>query len=328
MMPDRSTLPRHDVTPLVNDRDAGFQQAPNLQVQIGALVLKNPVLTASGTFGYGEEIGAFFDLSKLGAIICKTVTRAPRAGNPPPRTCETSSGMLNAIGLQNVGIARFINEKLPYLRKLETPIIVNIAGETVEDFADLAREIGQQPDIAAIELNISCPNVAHGLDFSTDPMQAEAVIKAARRATSIPLIAKLSPNVTDISLIARAVEAGGADAISAVNTFVGMAIDIHHRRPRLSNGTGGLSGPAIKPLALRTVYRCAQSVQIPVIGVGGIMTSDDAIEFLLAGASAVQIGTATFVQPDAAVQVISGIESYLRGQNKGAVSEIIGTLQI
>ena len=302
--------------------------ALDMQVQLGTLLLKNPVLTASGTFGYGEEIAAYFDLSQLGAIICKTVTRAPRAGNPPPRTCETSAGMLNAIGLQNVGVTRFINEKLPYLRKLKTPIIVNIAGETVADFADLAREIGEQENVAAIELNISCPNVAHGLDFSTDPYQAEAVLKAVRSATSTPLIAKLSPNVTDISLIARAVEAGGADAISAVNTFVGMAIDIHRCRPRLSNGTGGLSGPAIKPLALRAVYRCAQSVQIPIIGIGGIMSSDDAIEFMLAGASAVQVGTATFIQPNAAIQVIDGIKSYLRAQQKNAVSEIVGALQI
>ena len=304
------------------------QKVVDMQVRLGALILKNPVLTASGTFGYGEEIAAFFDLSQLGAIICKTVTRAPRAGNAPPRTCETSAGMLNAIGLQNVGVERFIAEKLSYLRELHTPIIVNIAGETVEDFADLAREIGEQPNVAAIELNISCPNVAHGLDFATDPRQAEAVVQAVRKATSTPLIAKLSPNVTDISLIARAVEAGGADAISAVNTFVGMAIDIRSRRPRISNGTGGLSGPAIKPLALRAVYRCAQSVQIPVIGIGGIMSSDDAVEFLLAGASAVQVGTATFVQPNAAVQVIGGIENYLRSQQKNAVSEIVGALQM
>jgi len=314
-------------TPAPNN-SAIIENAPDLQVKLGALILKNPVLTASGTFGYGEEVANFFDLSQLGAIICKTVTRAPRAGNPPPRTCETSAGMLNAIGLQNVGIARFIAEKLPYLRKLNTPIIVNIAGETVEDFAALAREIGEQENIAAIELNISCPNVAHGQDFSTDPHAAEAVVKAVRSATSTPLIAKLSPNVTDISVIARAVETGGADAISAVNTFVGMAIDIHRQRARLSNGTGGLSGPAIKPLALRAVYRCAQSVQIPVIGIGGIMTSDDAVEFLLAGASAVQVGTATFVQPDAATQVISGIEEYLRQHQKNAVSEIVGALQM
>lgn len=300
----------------------------NLQVQLGILRLKNPVLTASGTFGYGEEIEAFFDLSQLGAIICKTVTRAPRAGNAPPRTCETAAGMLNAIGLQNVGVQRFIAEKLPYLQRLNTPIVVNVAGETIEDFADLAREIGEQEGVAAIELNISCPNVAHGLDFSADPKAAEAVVKAARRATSTPLIAKLSPNVTDIGLIARAVEAGGADAISAVNTFLGMAINICNRRPRLSNGTGGLSGPAIKPLALRAVYRCSQSVQIPIIGIGGIVTGEDAVEFLLAGASAVQVGTATFVRPDAALKVTKGIEDYLQEHKLSDVNEIIGALSM
>jgi dihydroorotate dehydrogenase (NAD+) catalytic subunit len=299
----------------------------SLATQLGALTLKNPVLTASGTFGYGEELAAYTDLTQIGAIIGKTVTRVPRAGNAPPRTCETASGMLNAIGLQNVGIERFIKEKLPYLRTLNTPIIVNIAGETIEDFADLAREIGEQEGVSAIELNISCPNVAHGLDFAIDPVQAEAVVRATRRATIVPLFAKLSPNVSDIGVIARAAEAGGADAISAVNTFVGMAIDIHTRRPRLSNGSGGLSGPAIKPLALRAVYRCAQSVQIPVIGVGGITTGEDAVEFLLAGASAVQIGTATFVQPGAAIEIVTGIEDYLRAHHSPSVTEIIGKLQ-
>jgi dihydroorotate dehydrogenase (NAD+) catalytic subunit len=298
-----------------------------LTTHLGALTLKNPVLTASGTFGYGEEMKELVDLSEIGAIIGKTVTRAARAGNAPPRTCETASGMLNAIGLQNVGIKRFVKEKLPYLRAVSTPVIVNIAGETVDDFAELAGEIGEQEGVAAIELNISCPNVAHGLDFSVDPFQAEAVLRAARRATTLPLFAKLSPNVSDIGLIARAVEAGGADAVSAVNTFVGMAINIHTRRPRLSNGTGGLSGPAIKPLALRAVYRCAQSVGIPVIGIGGITTGEDAIEFLLAGASAVQVGTATFVQPDAAIQVVEGIEKYLRAHHFSSISEIIGKLQ-
>lgn len=302
--------------------------AVSLETRIGTLTLKNPVLTASGTFGYGEELAQFADLSHIGAIIGKTVTRAPRAGNAPPRTCETASGMLNAIGLQNVGIERFIREKLPYLRALETPVIVNVAGETIEDFADLTRQIGEQPDVAAIELNISCPNVAHGLDFATDPHQAEAVVSAARRATNLPLIAKLSPNVTDISVIARAAEAGGADAISAVNTFVGMAIDIRTRRPRLSNGTGGMSGPAVKPLALRAVYRCAQAVEIPVIGIGGIVTGNDAIEFLLAGASAVQVGTATFTQPNAAARVVDGIAAYLNENHFSSVQEIIGALRM
>jgi dihydroorotate oxidase B, catalytic subunit (EC 1.3.3.1) len=300
----------------------------SLETRIGSLTLKNPVLTASGTFGYGEELAQFVDLSQIGAIIGKTVTRAPRAGNPPPRTCETASGMLNAIGLQNVGIDRYIQEKLPYLRALETPVIVNVAGETIEDFAELTRQIGEQPNVAAIELNISCPNVAHGLDYATDPHQAEAVLKAARRVTNLPLIAKLSPNVTDISVIARAVEAGGADALSAVNTFVGMAIDIRTRRPRLSNGTGGMSGPAVKPLALRAVYRCAQAVKIPVIGIGGITTGNDAIEFLLAGASAVQVGTATFTQPNAAARIVDEIATYLEENHCSSVQEIIGALRM
>ncbi len=302
--------------------------AVSLETRIGSLTLKNPVLTASGTFGYGEELSQFVDLSQIGAIIGKTVTRAPRAGNAPPRTCETASGMLNAIGLQNVGIDRFIKEKLPYLRALETPVIVNVAGETIEDFAELVRRIGEQADVAAIELNISCPNVAHGLDYATDPHQAEAVVQAARRVTNLPLIAKLSPNVTDISVIARAVEAGGADALSAVNTFVGMAIDIRTRRPRLSNGTGGMSGPAVKPLALRAVYRCAQAVKIPVIGVGGIATGNDAIEFLLAGASAVQVGTATFSQPNAAARVVDDIAAYLSDNHFSSVQEIIGVVRM
>ena len=301
--------------------------AVSLETRIGTLTLKNPVLTASGTFGYGEELAHLADLSHIGAIIGKTVTRSPRAGNPPPRTCETPSGMLNAIGLQNVGIERYIREKLPYLRALETPVIVNVAGETIEDFANLTREISEQPGVAAIELNISCPNVAHGLDFATDPHQAEAVVGAARRVTNLPLIAKLSPNVTDISLIARAVEAGGADALSAVNTFVGMAIDIKTRRPRLSNGTGGMSGPAVKPLAVRAVYRCAQVVKIPVIGVGGIANGNDAIEFLLAGASAVQVGTATFAQPNAAARVVDGIAAYLGENGFSCVQEIVGLAQ-
>lgn len=312
----------------LNTPSPSVTTAVSLETHIGSLTLKNPVLTASGTFGYGEELAQFVDLSQIGAIIGKTVTRAPRAGNAPPRTCETASGMLNAIGLQNVGIDRYIQEKLPYLRALETPVIVNVAGETIEGFAELTRRIGEQPNVAAIELNISCPNVAHGLDYATDPHQAEAVVKAARSATHLPLIAKLSPNVTDISVIARAVEAGGADALSAVNTFVGMAIDIRTRRPRLSNGTGGMSGPAVKPLALRAVYRCAQAVKIPVIGIGGIATGNDAIEFLLAGASAVQVGTATFSQPNAAAQVVTDIATYLEENHFSSVQEIIGALRM
>jgi dihydroorotate dehydrogenase (NAD+) catalytic subunit len=299
-----------------------------LQIHLGPLSLQNPVLTASGTFGYGQELASFVDLSRLGGVVCKTVTRHPRAGNPPPRTCETAAGMLNAIGLQNVGIEGFIAEKLPYLQQFKVPIIVNVAGESVEDFAFLARALSDEENVSAIELNISCPNVAHGLDFATDPSLTEEVVAHVRAATHLPVIAKLSPNVTDITRIARAAEDGGAHALSLVNTFVGMAIDTRTRRPRLSNVSGGLSGPAIKPLALRAVYRCAQTVQIPLIGIGGIMNANDAIEFLLAGASAVQIGTANFVQPRATLDVLEGIEEYMKTNDILQVQELIGAAQV
>lgn len=285
-------------------------------------------MTASGTFGYGEELASFIDIAQLGAIVGKTVTRHPRAGNKPPRTCETPSGMLNAIGLQNVGIERFISEKLPYLRQFDVPLVVNIAGESIEDFGFLARALSEQAGVAALELNISCPNVAHGLDFATDPEMTEQVIKHAKRCTNLPVFAKLSPNVTDISLIARAAEAGGADALSLVNTFVGMAIDLRTRRPRISNITGGLSGPAVKPLALRAVYKCSQAVRVPLIGIGGIVTANDALEFIIAGATAVQVGTATFVQPNAALEVISGIESYLERHKIACISELVGSMRL
>lgn len=298
-----------------------------LQTQLGPLTLRNPVLTASGTFGYGQELAPLVDLEQLGALVCKTVTRHPRAGNAPPRTCETASGMLNAIGLQNVGVERFIAEKLPFLRGFDVPLIVNVAGESVEDFAFLARALSDCPGIAALELNISCPNVAHGLDFATDPIVTEEVVSHARAATHLPIFAKLSPNVSDITVIARAAEAGGAHALSLVNTFVGMAIDVRTRRPRLSNISGGLSGPAIKPLALRAVYRCASSVQIPIIGIGGIMNANDALEFFIAGATAVQVGTATFVQPHAALDVIQGIDDYLEANGMTDLQTLVGSLQ-
>ena len=298
------------------------------QVTIGGLNLKNPVLTASGTFGYGQELSSFVDLDKLGGIVCKTVTRHPRAGNAPPRTCETSSGMMNAIGLQNVGIQKFIEEKLTYLRQFDVPLIVNIAGESVEDFGFLARALNEADGVSALELNISCPNVAHGLDFATDPLLTEDVVRHVKGATSLPVLVKLSPNVTDITLIARAAEQGGADALSLVNTFVGLAIDVRTRRPRLSNVIGGLSGPAIKPLALRAVHRCSQAVTIPLIGIGGIMNADDAIEFMLAGASAVQVGTAHFVQPNAALQIAQGIEEYMTNYDVQNVNELIGAMEI
>ena len=296
----------------------------NLETKIGELNLRNPVLTASGTFGYGEEIADLVDISQLGAIVCKTVTRRPREGNPPPRTCETAAGMLNAIGLQNVGLAAFIDDKMPYLRRCGAPVVVNIAGESIEEFGFLCRALSEVEGISALELNISCPNVAHGLDFATDPSITRAVVAHCRAATSLPLWVKLSPNVTSIADIARAAEQGGADALCVANTFVGIAIDIQRHRPRLSNGTGGLSGPAIKPLALRAVWQCAGVVQIPIIGIGGITTADDAIEFLLAGASAIQVGTATFVRPDAATSVVQGIKRYLSEHNLSSPTQLIG----
>jgi dihydroorotate dehydrogenase (NAD+) catalytic subunit len=298
----------------------------SLETHLGPLRLKNPILTASGTFGYGQELNDYLDLSRLGAIVCKTVTRHPRAGNAPPRTCETAAGMLNAIGLQNVGIERFISDKLPYLNQFDVPLIANVAGESVEDFGYLVRAISDKPGIAAIELNISCPNVAHGLDFATDPALTEEVVAHARAATHLPILAKLSPNVTDITVIAKAAERGGAHALSLVNTFVGMAIDVRTRRPRISNISAGLSGPAIKPLALRAVYRCSQAVSIPLVGIGGIMTAHDAAEFIIAGASAVQIGTATFVQPQATTDILDGLTDYLEGQGIGDVRDLIGSM--
>lgn len=301
--------------------------SPDLIVRLGALELSNPVLTASGTFGYGEEVADIVDLSRLGAIVCKTVTRLPRAGNAPPRTCETPAGMMNAIGLQNVGLEAFKRDKLPFLRSSGTRLIVNVAGDSSEDFAHLCADLNDEDGVDALELNISCPNVAHGLDFATDPIQTEAVVKACRAATNKPLFVKLSPNVTDITLIARAAQNAGADALSVANTFVGFAIDTRTRRPRLSNGTGGLSGPAIRPLALRAVWRCAQAVQIPIIGIGGIATANDALEFLIAGASAVQVGTATFVQPRAALDIINGIESYMKDNNMEKMSDLTASLR-
>jgi dihydroorotate dehydrogenase (NAD+) catalytic subunit len=303
---------------------------PSMAISIGTLRLQNPILTASGTFGYGEEAAPFGDLSRLGGIISKTVTRRPRTGNAPPRVCETPGGMLNAIGLQNIGVDRFVSQRLPYLQQLGTKIIANVAGETVEDFAELASTLAALPVIDAIELNISCPNVAHGLDFATDPRLTEEVLRAARSAvegSSVTLIAKLSPNVTDVASVARAAENGGAHAVSLVNTFLGMAIDARKRKPRLSNITGGLSGPAIKPLALRAVYQCARVIKIPIIGIGGIGSGEDAAEFLIAGATAVQVGTATFVQPDAPLRVLSELQTFLCEQGIADVNELIGSLQ-
>ena len=300
---------------------------PDLAVTLGRLRLQNPVLVASGTFGYAREMAGTVDFAKLGGVIPKTVTHQPRKGNPPPRTVETPSGMLNAIGLDNDGIDHFIKHHLPYLRTLPTGIIANIAGETVEQFVEMAAKIGKEPGLAGLELNLSCPNVSGGLDFASDPMLTRQIVADVRRVCPLPIVAKLTPNVTDIVPIAQAAADAGADAVSLVNTFVGMAIDWRTRKPILGNVTGGLSGPAIRPLALRLVWRVAGSVRIPIIGIGGITTLDDVIDFLVAGASAIQIGTANFFDPSVSVRLADQLQATCAELGVGSVSEIVGTLK-
>jgi dihydroorotate dehydrogenase (NAD+) catalytic subunit len=300
----------------------------DLSVTLGRLHFQNPILVASGTFGYAREMAGIVDFRKLGGIIPKTVTRQPRAGNPPPRTVETPSGMLNAIGLDNDGIEHFIEHHLPYLRTLPTAIIANIAGKNEGEFVEMAARIGREAGLAGLELNLSCPNVAGGVDFAVDPAVTRRVVQGVRDVCPLPLIAKLTPNVTDIVPIARAAAEGGADAVSLVNTFVGMAIDWRKRRPILGNVTGGLSGPAIKPLALRLVWQVARNVPIPVIGIGGIASVNDAMEFLIAGASAVQIGTASFFDPTVSVRIVAQLPEALKQLGAASVREIVGTLTV
>ena len=299
-----------------------------LQVCIGNLTLRNPVMTASGTFGYGREFSHLVNLDHLGGIVVKGISLLPRPGNPPPRIVETACGMLNAIGLENVGMERFITEKMPYLRGIDTPVIVNILGDSVEEYGEIARRLDGVEGISGLEVNISCPNVKKGgVAFGTVPEMAATVTRAVRQATRLPVIIKLSPNVTDIVLMARAVEEAGADGVSLINTLIGMAIDPKTRRPRLANVIGGLSGPAIKPVALRMVWQVASAVSIPVIGIGGITTAGDALEFLLAGATAIQVGTANFYDPSASEQIIQGMKEYLHQQDEHCIRDIIGTLQ-
>ncbi len=298
----------------------------DLSVTLGRLSLKNPVLVASGTFGYAREMAGVVDFAQLGGIIPKTVTRHPRAGNAPPRTVETPSGMLNAIGLDNDGIDHFISHHLPYLRTLPTAIIANIAGESEDDFVEMAAQIGRETGLAALELNLSCPNVSGGIDFAIDPAVTQRVVRRVREVCPLPLLAKLTPNVTDVVPVARAAAEAGADAVSLVNTFVGMAVDWRNRRPILGNVTGGLSGPAIKPLALRLVWRVAKHAGVPVIGIGGIATLDDVMEFLVAGASAVQLGTVNFYDPTASMRVLDGLPGALASLGAGGVREVVGTL--
>ena len=300
----------------------------NLNVKIGNLELRNPVMTASGTFGYGLEFQDFVDLSELGGIIVKGTTLAPREGNPYPRMAETAGGMLNCVGLQNKGVDHFCHHIYPELRGLATNVIVNVSGSSPEDYAECARRIGELEDIPAIELNISCPNVKQGgMAFGVTAQGAATVVKAVRAAYPKTLIVKLSPNVTDITEIARAAEGEGADAVSLINTLMGMAIDAERRRRVLSIGTGGLSGPAVKPVALRMVYQVAQAVGIPVVGLGGIMTATDAVEFLLAGATAVEVGTANFIDPAVSTKIVRGIDEYLARHGFSSVTEIIGQLE-
>ena len=301
----------------------------DLQTEIGGLCLKNPVMTASGTFGYAGEFIDLLDINRLGAIIVKGISLEPSAGNPPPRIVETPCGMLNAIGLENVGIHAFISEKLPFLRTLSPPLIVNIYGKRIEEYAELARHINDADGIAAIEVNISCPNVSSGgIAFGVDPLSVFEVVSAVRKQTIKPLIVKLSPNVTDITPIAISAEEAGADCLSLINTLTGMAIDIETRNPKLANITGGLSGPAIRPIAVRMVWQAVLAVSIPVIGIGGIMTASDALEFLIAGASAVQIGTANFVNPRATLDILEGIETFLLQHHIEKLADIIGTIKI
>ncbi len=301
---------------------------PQMGVEIAGLHLKNPVMTASGTFGYGGEFRDLVDLNRLGAIIVKGLSRQPAAGNPPPRIVETPCGMLNAIGLENIGIEAFRRTRLRFLRQFDTPVIVNLYGQQAEDYEALATIVADEPAIAAVEMNISCPNVkAGGIAFGVVPETAAALTRRIRQRTAKPLIVKLSPNVTDIVPIAQAVAAAGADALSLINTITGMAVDIDTRRPKLANITGGLSGPAIRPVAVRMVWQAARAVEIPVIGIGGIMNHRDALEFLIAGASAVQVGTANFVNPATTMAIIDGLESYLQTREIADIKDLIGSLE-
>jgi len=299
----------------------------DLSVNLGRLKLKNPVMTASGTFGYGKEYSEFIDLNKLGAIVVKGISLKPMKGNPPPRICETPSGMLNAIGLQNPGLKGFMKDQLPFLKQLKTKVIVNILGNSVDDYVELAERM-ESAGVDAVELNVSCPNVKKGgIAFGTEPGAFENLITSVRSKVSLPIITKLSPNVTDIKQFAKIAEDAGSDMISLINTVTGMSIDVRTRRPRIANITGGLSGPAIKPIAVRMVWECFKTVRIPIIGMGGIISPEDAIEFIIAGASAVAVGTANFINPRATIDIINGIKSYLSKESIGSLKELTGALR-
>lgn len=302
---------------------------PDLSVRIGRLSLKNPVMPAAGTFGYGEEYASFLDLNRLGAIVVKTLTLRPRTGSFPHRSTETPSGWLASIGLQNVGIDRFFEEKLPYFDTIQAPLIVSLGGETIEEYVELAHRVSPKKRIDAIELNASCPNVKRGgIQFGTDPVAMKELVSAVRHATDKTLIIKLSPMVNDIQILAELSQQNGADAISLINSPIGLAIDVETRRPKLGrNITGGLSGPAVKPLALYLVHQAYRAVHIPIIGIGGISTPEDAIEFFIAGASAIQIGTYNFIDPAITVRTIEGIEAYMTRRNIDKLSSLTGSLE-
>jgi dihydroorotate dehydrogenase (NAD+) catalytic subunit len=313
----------------ISDMPNNNDKQPDLRVKIGDCELKNPVVTASGTFGYGKEFEDYFDVAQLGGIAVKGLTMEPRAGNRPPRICETPSGMLNAIGLENVGVHAFIEEKLPYLRELDTRIIANISGFSVDEFAEMTDLLCAAGGVDLIEANLSCPNIKHGgIAFGSDPKMMAEITQAVAARSSVPVIVKLSPNVTNLAAMAKVAEANGADAVSLVNTFLALAIDVERRRPVLGNVTGGLSGPAIRPIAVRMVWQVAQAVKIPVIGMGGIMTTRDALEFLIAGATAIAVGTACFVNPEAPLEIRDGIADYLASHNFASVHDLIGSLAI
>ena len=301
---------------------------PKMAVHIGGgLTIKNPVMAASGTFGYGEEYAPYYDINRVGAVIVKGVSLEPRAGNPPPRIMETPCGMLNAIGLENPGVKIFMKEKLPFLRQYNVAVIVNVFGETLDEYKQVVEIVSETEGVHGLEINISCPNVKKGgIVFGTDPDMAYEITKEVKSATNLPVIVKLTPNVTDICVIAESVQAAGADAISLINTLTGMSVDIEQRIPHLANITGGLSGPAIKPIALRMVWQVAKKVTVPVIGVGGITNARDAMEFLIVGARAVQIGTAHFINPRAAVDIVEGMADYFVEHDIRDVNEFIGTL--
>ncbi len=311
-----------------NKRNKSGDLPPDLSVNLGGLKMKNPVAVASGTFGYGLEYRDYVDPAQLGAVIVTGTTLEKRVGNLPPRICETAAGMLNAIGLENPGVEAFVDIHLPLLRERGVTVVVNIAGNTVEDYEQVAAAVGKEAGVAAIELNISCPNVKQGgLQFGTDPGLVRALVAAVKAQTNLPVIPKLSPNVTDIAAIARAAEKGGADALSMINTLMGMAVDVERRRPVLGNVFGGLSGPAIKPVALRMVYQVYREVELPILGGGGIANTTDALEFFMVGARAISVGTGLFVNPGLATEIVAGLTAYLQEQGLAGISDLVGVAQ-